>query len=382
MMINKKSIIYVNFAPYENSGWILDFLRENFLLVILFSFDFHRLNNKSQSNRIIIFRAGEKSKTIKLFSLPTPEALLFITLPFIASVIFIQTFYFAISFKRRYKKIDYYLTVNAFTAWVGILLRRLGVIQKTIFWVWDYYPPGYKDWRIRFARWAYWRFDKWSSSSTDKIIFLNKKLIELRKDLDILSKRKSYKVIPIGTNPTLPIYNKKLIIGHLGVLKKGQGFDLLIDSMPQLLKRKQSFLVEVVGSGPDEQYFRNKARKYKNIKFYGFIESTREVESIIQKWSIGLATYIPNKSNESAWTDPSKIKAYISKGVPVITTNVTDFSKEISSYNAGVIVDGNSVDEFANAVNTLLTKQTFYKPAALKLARKYYYKKIYKDLFN
>lgn len=380
--MTKKSIIYVNFSPYENAGWILDYLVENFYLVFLFSFDFHRLNNKSQSNRIIIYKGSKKIEEIKLFSLPTPEALLFITLPFIAFVILVQTIIYAIVFKRKYRKIDYYLTVNAFTAWVGNQLRRVHVVNKTIFWVWDYYPPGYKDWRIRFARWAYWRFDKRSSSSATKIVFLNQKLIELRKDLKIIPRNETFKVIPIGTNPTHPVYGDRIIIGHLGVLKKGQGLDLLFESLNGIKKSWNGLRVEIVGSGPDEDYFKKKARKYKFVTFYGFIESTKEVENIIQTWSVGLATYIPNKSNESAWTDPSKIKAYISQGVPVVTTTVTDFSNEITKHKAGVVINDYNVEDFISAVNQILKNQKEYKPHAIKLAKKYYYKKIYEGFFE
>ena len=160
MFKKNQSIIYVNFAPYENAGRILDFLNEQFSLVILFSFDFHKLNNKSQSNKITIFKNGEETKSFLLFKLPTPEILLFITLPFIALVIFLNILWYSFKFRREYGKFNYYLTVNAFTAWIGNLLRNFKLVKKTIFWVWDYYPPGSEDWRIRLARWAYWRFDK------------------------------------------------------------------------------------------------------------------------------------------------------------------------------------------------------------------------------
>jgi len=136
MFKKNQSIIYVNFAPYENAGRILDFLNEQFSLVILFSFDFHKLNNKSQSNKITIFKNGEETKSFLLFKLPTPEILLFITLPFIALVIFLNILWYSFKFRREYGKFNYYLTVNAFTAWIGNLLRNFKLVKKTIFWVW------------------------------------------------------------------------------------------------------------------------------------------------------------------------------------------------------------------------------------------------------
>jgi len=204
----------------------------------------------------------------------------------------------------------------------------------------------------------------------------------LRREIKIIPKNKKFKIVPIGTNPRRILFAKKIIIGHLGVLKRGQGLDLLIDNLRELKKNKLDFKVEVVGSGPDEEHFKRRSRKFRNIKFYGFVKNSDEVDDIIRNWTIGLATYIPNKSNESAWTDPSKIKAYISQAVPVITTNVTDFSKEIKRYNAGVVIDYSDPKSFTNAVLKILKNKKENKRNALKLAKKYYFRRIYKDLFT
>lgn len=379
-MKQKKSIIYVNFAPYENTGRILDFLIENFSLVVLFSFDFHKLKNY-RSNLIKIFCDGKEIQEIKLFKLPTPEFLLFATLPLIAFIIALQTFWHIMHFKKIYGKFHIYLTVNAFSAWIGNILRDLKFIDKTIFWVWDYYPPGYPDLKIKIARWAYWKFDRLSTKSSNSIIFLNERLIELRKQIDVLSKNKSYKIIPIGTNPQKNFFNRNIILGHLGVLKRSQGLDLLFDNLQTLSKNISNLKIEIIGSGPDEQYFKSRARNFSNVRFYGFVENENKVDKIIKNWSIGIATYVPDISNGSYWTDPSKIKFYISQSVPVISTSITGFSEEIEKYNAGVVVDYYNPEDFAKAVYKILNKEKLFRQNAYRLALKYYYKIIYPKLF-
>lgn len=379
-MKQNRTIIYVNFAPYENAGRILDFIIDNFSLVILFSFDFHKLNNY-QSNRIKIFRDGKSIREIKLFKLPTPEFLLFLTLPFIAILIAFQTLWYVLLFKKTYGKFNYYLSVNAFTAWIGNLLKKLHIVDKTIFWVWDYYPPGEPDWKIRLARFVYWEFDKISTQSSNQVIFLNRKLEKLRKKIGVLPERGIYPVVPIGTNPGEIVFSKYIIIGHLGVLKRSQGLDLLFDNLKNILTNIPNLKVEIIGSGPDEEYFKKRARIFSNVKFYGFVEQDNEIDRIIENWSIGLATYIPGKSNSAYWTDPSKIKAYINHGVPVITTDVTGFSREIKKYGAGLIVDYYNSNEFMKAILMILDKQKVFKVNSHNLAAKYYYKKIYKQLF-
>jgi glycosyltransferase involved in cell wall biosynthesis len=378
----QQSIIYVNFAPYENAGRILDYLVNKFGLVILFSFSFHKLNRQSQANYVHIYIRGELKKEIKLFDLPTPEALVFITLPFIVVLISLQTLWYMWRFKADYGPFNYYLTVNAFTAWLGNVLRGFGLVKKTIFWVWDYYPPGYPDWRIKLARSAYWQFDKWSSTHSSSTIFLNKRLIQLRQKIGVLSKQKQYAVVPIGTKPGKITLSDKLIIGHFGVLKQSQGLDFLLDNLPLLQKKIPGLAVEVVGSGPDEAHFKSRAEKLKNIYFHGFIKEENNVDMIIRGWSMGIATYKPERSSPASWTDPSKIKAYLSQGVPVITTNIVTMAEDIKSANAGLIIHYGNSDELIKAIKTILKNQAEYKESALKLAEQFSYQKLYNKLFE
>ena len=284
--------------------------------------------------------------------------------------------------KRNYGAFSYYLTVNAFTAWIGNILRNLSVINKTIFWVWDYYPPGYPNWKIKLARWVYWKFDTWSTTSSSSLVFLNRRLATLRRDIGVLPKRISYSIVPIGTNPGKVLLKKKKIIGHFGVLKRSQGLDLLFDTFGEIRKHYPSITVEVIGSGPDYDYFKKRSKNFPHIIFHGYIKQENDIDAIIRNWSVGIATYIPEDSNPSYWTDPSKIKAYLSQGVPVITTSITTMSEELASHKAGIIIDYTRPEEFVNGVVKILKNQSFYKKRAHKLAEKYTYSTIYPGLFK
>ncbi len=380
--MSKQSIVYLNFAPYENAGRILDYLVEHFDLLILFSFNFHKLSNKHRSNTIHIYQNGKKIEQIKLYKLPTPESLLFLTLPLIISLITIQTFWHVVRLVRRYGRFDIFLSVNAFTSWIGNILRGLRLVKKTIFWVWDYYPPGYPDWRIRLARWGYWRFDRAASKGSSSVVFLNKRLMELRQEIGVLPKHKSYTIVPIGTNPDKIVKSREKIIGHLGVLKRNQGLDLLFDTLPTILEREPKLRVEIIGSGPDEAYFKSRAKRIPAVTFYGFIKDEDKVDTLMRRWSAGIATYSPDESSPHYWTDPSKLKAYISQGVPAITTNVSPFSQEIKDAKAGIVIDYKKPSQFINAVLKLCQDSILYKENAHVLAKKYHYQDLYAKLFS
>lgn len=377
-MEKKQSIVYVNFAPYDNAGRILDYLVENFCVVLHFSYDHLRLK-KGRRSKLTLYKNGKLVFSKNLIWLRTHPTLLFLSLPFVAAVIMLQTIWYTFVYQKKGGKFDYFLTVNAFTAWSGNILRSIRLVTKTIYWVWDYFPPNHPDIRLRLARWAYWNFDKSSRLSSNKVFFLNKHLESAREE------NKKQLIIPIGTNPIKKYAGtgKEIILGHLGMLKRTQGLDILFDNLTSLLKIFPKIKVEIIGSGPEENYFRERAKKFTNIvKFYGYVEKDDDMDKIIRNWSIGIATYVPLKWSEHYWTDPSKTKAYINQGLPVIITNVPEFAQEIGNSKAGVVINYNSNQEFVNAVVKIIKNKAYFANNALRLAEKYNYKKLYPKLFT
>ena len=257
-------------------------------------------------------------------------------------------------------------------------------MKKTIYWVWDYYPLKAKSLQEKIMRYIYWYVDTDSSKKSTATFFLHSKLRELRNRISGNRQILKDLIIPIGTNAIDVGIKTKLIpiIGYLGVIKKTQGINILFDSLPKLLKEYPKLKVEIIGSGPEEKALKKSAKPFADrIKFYGYLESLSKVQDIMTKWSIGIATYIPMPDNPAYFTDPSKIKTYLSAAVPVISTDVTPFCKEINKSKAGVIISY-SKNEFIKAVKTILDSEVTYSKNALNLAKKYDYKKIYRNFFT
>lgn len=378
-----KSIIYVNYSPYENSGKILDFLLENFEYVFLFSIGFYNLKNKKKYNNLVIYHNKEIQGQHLLFQLPVTPRSIFFLLPLRSIIAIFQIILYGFWLKNKYGKIDIYFTVNAFTAWIGMLLKKIGIVRKTVFWVWDYYPPVHKDKIIMLMRNIYWLFDRLSSS--DRVVFVNKLLIDLRKDLGVLPKEGNYPIVSIGTDKftNLPKKDKKQpIFGFIGVLKKSQGFGIVFDNAREILKEFSNAKYEIIGSGPDEETYKNIAKKSLiPTRFYGYLDG-ETFNKVLSKCTIGIATYVPDPSNVSHFGDPGKIKRYLSLGIPVIATDVFEFSEEISKSKAGIIIKHNKVVDFIKALREIMADYGNYSKNALKLSSKFYYKKIYPDLFD
>ncbi|KKU83772.1 MAG: Glycosyltransferase [Microgenomates group bacterium GW2011_GWA2_47_8] len=381
-MRSKETIIYINFAPYENAGKILDYILTRFHTVLVFSFNFHRLGVHQKPSTLRIYREGKIIKHFRLIQTPTTPQIAFLLLPIRSLIIFLQIIFHAIRLHREFGPYDIYFTVNAFTAWSGNILRRIGIVKKTIFWVWDYYPPIDKSKIVMFMRWMYWQFDKLASHS-DSLIFLNHRLERLRKKINILPLAKSYPIVGIGTKIINIQRNPTFSLLFIGVLKQSQGLDLILSNTEKLFSTFPAIALHIIGSGPDEDYFKKLAQKSKMpIYFHGLLDVfSVDAKQIIKKTAIGIAPYKPERGNVSYFGDPAKIKNYIGYGLPVITTNVFEFAKEIKKTKSGIVIPYN-ITSFIRALKKINADYSEYASNSYKLSKKYNYTKYYNLIFK
>lgn len=381
-----KKIFYVNYSPYENSGHILEFLVKNFEYVFLFSIGFHDLGEKRSSNRLVVYKNGRKLSQKPHFHLKTPKSMEYLFVPFRSVINLLQIFKLGVLLRKKYGKIDIFFSVNAFVAWAGLVLSGFDFIDKTVFWVWDYYPLVHKNPIVLFMRWLYWHFDRVAMYS-NKVVFLNQKLADLNLKSKIISKKIEFTIVPIGTK-SQKVRRKGLSkdlefnICFLGVIKKSQGLDFVLEAHEALIKMFPNIRLHIIGGGPDFEYYKNKlVNTGHKIKFYGML-SDSAVDRIMSISKIGLATYVPDKSNVSYFGDPSKVKKYLSFGIPVITTGVFDFSKMIDQYKAGFVIKYGDIEGLIRSIIKINLNYNKYSDRALKLSRKYQYTKIYKQMFK
>ena len=378
-----KSVLYVNYSPYENSGKILDFLLENFTFVYLFIIAFHPLGKNQETNKIIFYKNKKIIKEISLSYMNINPKLVFFLIPIRSAINILQLFWHVLIINKVYGKIDTFFSVNAFTIWGGIILKKLGMVNKTVFWVWDYYPINHKSLVVRIMRWLYWQFDKFATRA-DKVIYLNKTMVRARKKAGLPLGSK-YLIIPIGTNLNYGsnrLTSKKVKLGFIGVVKKSQGLDLLFDSADLLQKNFPGITLEVIGSGPDEEYFKERSRRSPIItRFYGLV-GEKEICKILSRCTIGVAPYVPDESNVSYYGDPAKVKIYLGLGLPTIITNVFEFSKELSKERAGIVINYYKPEQLVIAIKKVLSYYANFSKNARELSQKYYYKTLYSKMFD
>lgn len=381
--MRKGSIVYLNYHPYENSGHILEYLLDTFEKVFLISISFHTLGNKSV-NRVVIYRNGKLIKEEFMFCITVPKNLVFIFLPLRSSLNAIQIVKKIISLKNEYGPIGVYFTINAFTATIGRVLEKFNVVDKTVFWVWDFYPINHPSVLARVMRRLYWQFEKLATNS-DRVVYLHRRLFDARKKKGLLKNKKCV-VVPIGTGKILPVRKKNFEnpkIGFIGVLKSSQGIGMMLDSASVLAKHFNRLTFEIIGSGPDDDIFLKRIPKSSRIKynFYGLV-SERKFKEVLYNCTIGISPYAPEKGTVSKYTDPGKPKRYIEFNLPVITTNVIEISKEIKGSGAGEIIKYGDSEDLAKAIKKIINNYDSYVKNVIEMHKKYYYKSIYPAIFE
>src|SRR3989344_5745414 len=371
--MKNKTIVYVNYSPYENVGKITDFLIENFRYVFVFSIGFHNLGVSNQKNWLLVYSNGVLLEEKPFYHMPVPRSLVFLLLPVRSILNLIQIFWIVLFLNNKYKRMDYYLSVNAYTICIGMILKKFNFVKKVVFWVWDYYPLKHSNSLVILIRWIYWQLDKIATFS-DRVIYLNKRLIKIRKDNGLILPKNNRVIIPIGTDLYQGITRKpaKVRLGFLGVLKQDQGLDLLFDNTQELKDSFPNIEIEIIGPGPNEQYFRDRAKSScVPYTFYGWVPE-KKVEQILSRCTIGIAPYSPEESSVAYYGDPGKIKSYLSACLPIITTNVFDFSRELELSGAGIVIDYNNPKSLLKAIRDITDNYKRFTENVVKLNKRFY----------
>lgn len=170
---------------------------------------------------------------------------------------------------------------------------------------------------------------------------------------------------------------RRLVIGLIGVIRNEQGLELTFAYM----QKATNVTLEIIGDGYWRQYYEKLADSMgiaDKVRFYGFVENP---DSIIRTWDIGIAPYEQGNNKLSQYAEPTKIKDYLSYGLPVITTRTTYMAEQIRTYHAGCVID-ETPESFADAVENIRTSYGRFTRGVDALVRTYEYTAWYDRKFR
>ena len=163
------------------------------------------------------------------------------------------------------------------------------------------------------------------------------------KKIGVVSNTPILNSLPNKKNDKLARYKtkEKFVALYVGNVTKLRGLELILLSIPHILKKDINIEMVIVGDGPDRPRLENLIYQLhidKVVRFTGWIDS-KNIPDIIKKCDIGL---IPHHLTELTQTTiPNKLFDYMREGKPVLSTNMRPVRKVIEETKCGFIISNN-----------------------------------------
>lgn len=262
------------------------------------------------------------------------------------------------------KKFDLYVGADPLNAFSGIILRTIGKVKKVVFYTIDYVPKRFNN---RLLNWIYHAIDRFCARHCDCVWNLSARMIAARQK-EGLKKVDNQIVVPIGVRferikrSEAGRINRNQLV-YMGHLRKGQGLELLIDSLADIIAKNPYIKLTIIGTGELESNLKNRVKDLNlesQVEFKGYIDSHEDVENILTNCGIGLSLYEPHSDSFTWYTDPGKPKQYLACGLPVIITRVPWIAEEIERIPMGIAINYNK-EELVKAITRLMTDDELCK---------------------
>lgn len=333
--------------------------------------------------RIEIFKNGKQTKITKnSFLLNWLKPILSLTNVHKTQISFkLRDFLSVIEFVIKSKrKFDLYIGFESVNALAGVVLKKMGKINKVVYYVSDFSPHRYKqNWFNKLYLWL----DKLAATYADATWNVSVAIPLARKklgcDLSKLSPqifapnaffKKEIKYLPFNkTKPYSIIY--------AGTLGLENGPDLAIESMPGIIAKFPKASLTIAGGGrkEDEIFLKKLIQKLKlekNVNFVGLIPTNKELFGLVREHWLSIAPYKAIPNSVRWYADAVKIRMSLACGLPVITTQVPPNGKLAKDAGAGIITKDNPED-LAKAVISIFSNKKLYlkmRNAAILAAKK------------
>lgn len=277
-----------------------------------------------------------------------------------------------ICFQYRDKHLVF-IGVDPLNTFAGVLAKLFGFVRTVICYTPDYTERRYAN---QLMNRVYHMVDRFASKHADQVWCVSNTIIEKRIQDGIPSRLiyfvpNSPSMRAIGVKRPTKYKTYKLVM--VGNIIQTLDYLFVIDSMRELKKYYSSITLHIVGSGEYMNALKQNVQKnnlQKTVIFHGQL-AHEKVISLLKTCSIGLALYT-GKCSTNFFGDSMKIREYLSCGLPVLTTDVTETAALVRQYKAGEIISINR-PSFTRAIIKLLDTKRYatYQKNALRAAHDY-----------
>jgi glycosyltransferase involved in cell wall biosynthesis len=364
-IFRSSELIMCSFVPVGLEDYV-EYLKNHFtnFTYLKWKFPHGKGNIKSEKTS---FKKGKLLNNTQLFSFPTlnNKPLYFLLLPLDYLNYIFQALYRL--WPRNSGKNRIFIGINYYCTLCGIILKKIGRVDFVIYRVMDFFPIP-KSGPYRILNRIFHLIDKYCLNNSDSIWFTTEGHIEGREKYGYFDRNKyNYHIIPLGINQSkvfmLPLKERsKFSLVYCGVISKYHQVDLILKSIKKIKNKFPKVILNIIGTGPDEEYFKGLSRRLKidtNVKFHGYIKEGEDFNYLMANNSLGFALY-KDEEDFMKYTEPAKAKYYLSFGVPVIISDVPKIAKEFQTKEVGFIVE-NNVDSISKIIAEYIFKEDIQK---------------------
>ena len=253
------------------------------------------------------------------------------------------------------KKHDLYVGCNNLNALSGIILKKIGVVKYTIYYCIDFSPNRFSNY---FLNKIYLLLDQYCVKNSDSVwnccaptMGLDP-MILMRESIGLPRQyRKKQIAVQDGTEIIrLPdegqITENK--IGFVGHLKVENGLFTLIEAYKIVRSQVPGVSLMIIGSGPIEEQIHAALNGDENVEMTGYMGDIKQVLNKLSHCSIGVAPYEVN--NLTPYSDPGKVKAYMSAGLAIVMSSVPDIAKFVDENGCGIVCEPGDPNKLATAL--------------------------------
>lgn len=290
------------------------------------------------------------------------------------------------------RPIELYIGVNPLNAFCGIILRKFKRVGRVVFYAIDFVP---KRFSLPIANALYHYVESYVVRNADVCWNVSPRIADGRKKyLGIDSNKYPQQVVPIGiwqkdiAEAVKRTNNNRIIfVGHL--LEK-QGVQVVLRALPGVIRRIPDVTLTIIGGGEYENTLHALSRSLRlgsHVIFLGWEARQEVIRKKLLQSDIAVAVYSTvgeADTNFTYYADPTKIKTYLSCGLPVVLTPVSHNAEELERKGAGFLVKYSQEDVSRILISLLAHSERLSKAKrnALAYARTYTWERIFSAAFS
>jgi glycosyltransferase involved in cell wall biosynthesis len=339
-----------------------------------FNFITHPLYNYRGYSSHQFFIKGQKFSESNVKIRKMPEFLHYL-------LSFIFTLRFVLKSKKRY---NIYIGIDNLNAAAGMFLKKIGMVDKVVFYVGDFSRARFKFIPINIIYNYLTRFcAKYADvvwSITQRAGYMLEQQGAWKKNIIVVPNGVDFNKIPKFRSRNSESQKRLIFVGHLTQTK---GVETFLKEFPNITRNFPDVMLFIVGTGPYQKQLKelvNSLNLRHCVKFLGFMNHD-DVLKFLPSCDVGLAPYT-YQDDYVKYCDPVKVKEYLACGCAVIISDIPEIASEISREHAGLVYK--NMDELTQSLLKLLKCEALlneYRKNALKLSKKYDWTSIFDRSF-